>query len=154
MPVFAARYVDPALGFTLGWNYWYQLAIGVPIEVTVAALIIDYWHNSVPTVVWITILFLPMILINLLPVNIYGEAEFVFGAIKVTTIVGLILLMFIIDLGGTPKGDRIGFRYWKNPGPMREYLHTGALGRFLAFWKVFIQATFRYELVERLSFFS
>jgi yeast amino acid transporter len=22
VPVFAARYVDPALGFTLGWNYW------------------------------------------------------------------------------------------------------------------------------------
>lgn len=22
VPIFAARYVDPALGFTLGWNYW------------------------------------------------------------------------------------------------------------------------------------
>lgn len=22
VPVFAARFVDPALGFTLGWNYW------------------------------------------------------------------------------------------------------------------------------------
>lgn len=144
VPVFAARYVDPALGFTLGWNYWYQLAIGVPIEVTVSALIIDYWSNSVPTVVWITILFIPMVVINLLPVHVYGEAEFVFGAIKLTTIVGLIILMFIIDLGGTPKGDRIGFRYWDNPGPMREYLKTGSLGRFLAFWKVFIQATFSY----------
>lgn len=50
--------------------------------------------------------------------------------------------MAIIDLGGTPKGDRIGFRYWDNPGLMREYLKTGSLGRFLAFWKVFIQATF------------
>ena len=144
VPVFAARYVDPALGFTLGWNYWYQLAIGVPIEVTVAALIIDYWSNSVPTVVWITILFIPMVVINLFPVHVYGEAEFVFGAIKLTTIIGLIILMFIIDLGGTPKGDRIGFRYWVNPGPMNEYLKTGALGRFLAFWKVFIQATFSY----------
>lgn len=144
VPVFAARYVDPALGFTLGWNYWYQLAIGVPIEVTVSALIIDYWSNSVPTVVWITILFIPMVVINLLPVHVYGEAEFVFGAIKLTTIIGLIILMFIIDLGGTPKGDRIGFRYWDNPGPMNEYLKTGSLGRFLAFWKVFIQATFSY----------
>ncbi len=31
-----------------------------------------------------------------------------------------------------------------NPGPMNEYLEPGALGRFLAFWKVFIQATFSY----------
>ncbi|KAF4778167.1 amino acid permease [Colletotrichum scovillei] len=22
VPIFAARFVDPALGFTLGWNYW------------------------------------------------------------------------------------------------------------------------------------
>ena len=41
-----------------------------------------------------------MILINCVPVNFYGETEVVFGAIKLTTIVGLILLMLIIDLGG------------------------------------------------------
>ena len=116
----------------------------MPIEVTVAALVIDYWSNSVPTVVWITVLFIPMILVNLFPVHIYGEAEFIFGAIKLTTIIGLIIMMFVIDLGGTPKGDRIGFRYWITPGSMREYLKTGSLGRFLAFWKVFIQATFSY----------
>jgi amino acid transporter len=144
VPVYAARFVDPALGFTLGWNYWYQFAIGVPIEVSAAALVLDFWPNSVPTVVWITIIFVLIIVINCFPVRIYGEVEFVFGAIKLTTIMGLILLMFIIDLGGAPTHDRIGFRYWKNPGPMNEYLEPGALGRFLAFVKVFIQATFSY----------
>lgn len=144
VPVYAARFVDPALGFTLGWNYWYQFAIGVPIEISASALIIDYWPNAVPTAAWITILFVPMILINCVPVKVYGETEFVFGAIKLTTIVGLILLMLIIDLGGAPTGDRIGFRYWINPGPMLTYLKEGSLGRFLAFWKVFIQATFSY----------
>ncbi|CRG87853.1 Proline-specific permease [Talaromyces islandicus] len=144
VPVYAARYVDPALGFTLGWNYWYQFAIGVPIEISAAALIIDYWPNSVPTAVWITILLIAVVGINLFPVKIYGEAEFTLGAIKLTTICGLILLMFITTLGGTPSHDRIGFRYWKNPGPMLEYLEQGALGRFLAFFKVFISATFAY----------
>ncbi|KAK4621235.1 putative proline-specific permease put4 [Fulvia fulva] len=144
VPIYAARFVDPALGFVLGWNYWNQLAIGVPIETTVSAIIIDFWPNSVSTAVWITILTIPMIVVNCLPVNFYGEAEFIFGAIKLTTIMGLILLMLIIDLGGTPSGDRIGFRYWITPGPMNTYLRPGALGRFLAFWKVSIQATFAY----------
>ncbi|KAJ9502854.1 hypothetical protein H2202_001976 [Exophiala xenobiotica] len=144
VPVFAARFVDPALGFTLGWNYWYQLAIGVPIELSAAAVVIGYWPNSVSNAVWITVLFIPMVIVNCLPVRVYGEAEFVFGAIKLTTIVGLILLMFIITLGGAPNHDRIGFRYWDHPGPMLEYLETGALGRFLAFWKIFISATFSY----------
>ncbi|KZV85960.1 proline-specific permease [Exidia glandulosa HHB12029] len=144
VPIFAARYVDPALGFTLGWNYWYQFAIGVPIEVTVAVVVMDFWDHSVPKVALITIFFAAMVIVNCFPVRIYGEAEFFFGTIKLTTIVALILLMFIITLGGSPSGDRIGFRYWKDPGPLNEYLEPGALGRFLAFWKVFIQATFAY----------
>lgn len=144
VPIFAARFVDPALGFTLGWNYWYQFAIGVPIEVTVSVVILDFWDHSIPAAALITIFFLPMVIVNCFPVRIYGEAEFAFGAIKLTTIVGLILLMFIITVGGAPTGGPIGFRYWNDPGPMNEYLRPGALGRFLAFWKVFIQATFSY----------
>lgn len=144
VPVYASRFVDEALGFTLGWNYWYQFAIGVPIEISAAALVIDYWPNNVSSAVWITALYVVIFAINSLPVRVYGEVEFVLGSIKLTTILGLMLLMLIITLGGTPTHDRIGFRYWDHPGPMNEYLETGSLGRFLAFWKVFIQATFSY----------
>lgn len=144
VPIFATRYVDEALGFTLGWNYWYQFAIGVPIEVTVCVVILDYWEHAVPKVALVSIFFVAMVVVNCLPVRIYGEAEFFFGAIKLTTIVGLIILMLVVTCGGTPSGDVIGFRYWRNPGPMNEYLKEGALGRFLGFWKVFIQATFAY----------
>lgn len=146
VPVYAARYVDDALGFTLSWNYWYQLAIGVPIECVVGAIVIKYWPGArdVPDAALVTMLFVAMIVTNLLPVRWYGELEFVFGAIKLTTILGLILLMLIITSGGAPEGGAIGFRYWHNPGAMLPYLETGALGRFLAFWKVFIQATFAY----------
>lgn len=104
----------------------YQLAIGVPIEVTVSALIVEYWPNSVPVGAWVTIFWIPMVVINLFPVRVYGEAEFVFGAIKITTIIGLILLMLIITCGGAPNGDAIGFRYWRNPGAMNEVSHQPA----------------------------
>ena len=104
----------------------YQLAIGVPIEVTVSALIVEYWPNSVHVGLWVTIFWIPMVVVNLLPVRFYGEAEFVFGAIKITTIIGLILLMLIITCGGAPNGDAIGFRYWRNPGAMNEVSHQSA----------------------------
>ncbi|KAF7592247.1 hypothetical protein BBP40_000448 [Aspergillus hancockii] len=143
-PVYAARFVDEALGFALGWNYWYQFAMGVPIEVSAAAIVIGYWPNTVSSGVWITILFVPLVIVNCFPVRAYGELEFIFGAIKLTTIVGLMILMLVITLGGAPTHDRIGFRYWKDPGPMQEYLKTGASGRFLAFLKVFVQAVFSY----------
>lgn len=144
VPVYASRFVDEALGFTLGWNYWYQFAIGVPIEISAAALVIDYWPNNIPSAVWITVLYVVIFAINCLPVRVYGEMEFFLGSIKLITIIGLMLLMLIITLGGAPTHDRIGFRYWQHPGPMNQYLEDGSLGRFLAFWKVFIQATFSY----------
>ncbi|KAJ8112219.1 hypothetical protein ONZ43_g5442 [Nemania bipapillata] len=142
VPIYAARYVDEAFGFAVAWNYWWQIAVGVPVEVTVSIVVVDYWPNNVPTAALITLFLFVLVVVNCFPVRIYGEAEFVFGAVKLTTIVGLILLMFIITLGGTPNGERIGFRYWRDPGPMNEYLRPGSLGRFLAFFKVFIQATF------------
>jgi amino acid transporter len=57
----------------------------------------------------------------------------------------LIVLGVILDLGGGPDHDRIGFRYWKNPGPFVQYDGiAGAKGRFLGFSKVFTQAAFSY----------
>ncbi len=146
--VFASRYVDPSLGFAVQWSYWYQNGIGVPIEISAAAVVLDYWPAAaahISQAALITVFLVPMIVINCLPVRMYGEAEFAFGAIKLTTIIGLLILMFLISVGGvTPDHKPIGFKYWSDPGPMNAYLVPGALGRFLAFFKVFINATFSY----------
>ena len=56
---------------------------------------------------------------------------------------GLIILGLILDLGGGPDHDRVGFRYWKHPGPFVQYDGiAGAKGRFLGFWTVMAQAAF------------
>ena len=51
-------------------------------------------------------------------VRVFGEAEFWLSSFKILTLVGLMLFGIIIDLGGNPSRDRIGFRYWVHPGPM------------------------------------
>lgn len=53
-----------------------------------------------------------VIAINFLGTRAFGECEFWFASIKVLTIIGLIILGLVIDLGGAPTHDRIGFRYW------------------------------------------
>lgn len=63
------------------------------------------------------------------------------ASLKLLLLVGLILLTFITMLGGNPKHDRYGFRYWKD-GAMHEYHSTGATGRFLGWWKVVLYAGF------------
>ncbi len=82
---------------------------------------------------------------NILHAGAYGECEFVFASLKVITITGLIILGIVLDLGGGPNHDRIGFRYWKNPGPFTQFSDiAGSKGRFLAWWAVMTQAAFSF----------
>lgn len=67
------------------------------------------------------------------------------SSIKVITIIGLILLGITLDLGGGPNHDRIGFRYWKNPGPFVNFDGIqGVKGHFLGWSRVVTQAAFSY----------
>jgi amino acid transporter len=63
-------------------------------------------------------------------------------------IIGLIIGGLVIDLGGAPNHERIGFRYWKSPGAFNEYIDGGATGRFLAIWKVLLSAAFSYGNIQ------
>jgi len=141
----AERFVDPAFSFTMGWNYWYNWTIILPAELSAAAVLISFWNDTINQAAWISIFLVVVVIINMFGAGVYGEAEFIFASIKVITIVGLIILGIVLDLGGGPSHDRIGFRYWKNPGPFVQYNGIeGATGRFLAWWAVMTQAAFSF----------
>jgi len=57
----------------------------------------------------------------------------------------------IIDLGGVKGVPRIGFRYWKDPGPFVPYIASGSWGKFLGFWSVLISAVFSFSGVESIA---
>ncbi|CAG8957966.1 hypothetical protein HYFRA_00000309 [Hymenoscyphus fraxineus] len=153
IPQFCARYVDDAMGFAVGWNTWYQAAITLCVEISAASIVINYWEGArhISVAVWITIIIIVVLGLNIFAVAIYGEAEFVFASIKIITIVGLLLMAFIVDLGGGPKKDRLGFRFWKKPGAMKEYDSTGDTGRFLGLFNVLVNAAFSYGGVEMVA---
>jgi amino acid transporter len=85
-------------------------------------------------------------------VSIYGEAEFIFASVKIVTIVGLLLLAFIIDLGGSPDQGRLGFRYWSEPyAAMKAYVGVGNTGRFAGLFATLVNAAFSYGGVEMVA---
>jgi amino acid transporter len=84
----------------------------------------------------------------MLPARYFGETEFWMAIVKVTVLSGLILLCFIISMGGSPKGDRIGFRYWNEPGAFAKYLLPGSTGTLLGFWACICQAAFMFMGTE------
>ncbi|KAF8550181.1 amino acid permease [Imleria badia] len=147
----AERFVDPAFAFAIGWNYWYQWTVTLPTELSAAAVIIGYWDKKTDPAVWITVCLVVAIAINALGVGAYGETEFWFSSIKIITLTGLIILGIIIDLGGGPNHDLIGFRYWKNPGPFTDYYGPGPKGHFLGTCSITTQAMFAYVGTEAVA---
>ncbi|KAI9715363.1 MAG: hypothetical protein M1812_006008 [Candelaria pacifica] len=153
IPQFCARYVDPAMGFAVGYNNWYNSSITLCAEISAAAVVIGFWNGAaeVNVAAWISLIIVLVICLNIFAVSIYGEAEFVFASVKIITIVGLILMALCLDLGGGPTHDRLGFRYWKNPGAMKTYKSVGATGRFLGLFSTLVNAAFSYGGVEMVA---
>ncbi|KAI9927661.1 hypothetical protein MW887_003282 [Aspergillus wentii] len=144
---YAVRFCDPALGFAMGWTYWFKYIIVTPNQLTAGALVISYWVDTerVNAGVWITIFLVLIVCINYFGVQFFGEFEFWLSSFKVIVIIGLILLSFILMLGGGPDHDRKGFRYWKEPGAFASYIDDDhPVGKFYAFWATMVSATFAY----------
>ena len=56
---YAARFVDPALGFAMGWNL-VQLAVTIAAELAAATVLIKYWFPDSSSMLW-SLLFLVLI---------------------------------------------------------------------------------------------
>uniref|UniRef100_A0A8H7K2R5 Amino acid permease/ SLC12A domain-containing protein n=1 Tax=Bionectria ochroleuca TaxID=29856 RepID=A0A8H7K2R5_BIOOC len=145
-----SRFVDPALGFAIGWNQWYNCAIAIAGETSGAVILIQFWSDINPAA-WISIVLAVIFVLNFVAVSIYGEAEFMFASIKIITIIGLLILGLVIDLGGAPNHDRLGFRYWIHPGAMREYIAGGATGRFLGLFSTLVSALYAFGGAEQVA---
>ncbi len=108
---YASRFVDPALGFTLGWNYWFCWSICVAAELVAGSIIVKFWFPNTNTTLW-SILFLIIIFgLNMLSAKAYGESEYWFASIKVATII-IFLIVGVLMIFGIFKNDSPGFSNW------------------------------------------
>ena len=83
---YASKYVDPAFGFAMGWNYWFNWAITVAVDISTIALIMKFWLPNVPGWIWSLIALALVVLINALTVKAFGETEYWLALIKVVTV--------------------------------------------------------------------
>ncbi|EUC42059.1 hypothetical protein COCMIDRAFT_29244 [Bipolaris oryzae ATCC 44560] len=149
---YATRFCDPALGFALGWCYFAKYIITTPNQLTASALIIQEWKSreEVNPGVWIAIFLVAICAINYFGIKFFGELEFWLSSIKVITIVGIILLSFLLAVGAGP-GGATGFKYYNNPGAFRPYIASGSEGKFYGFWSSLVNAVFAYLGTELIG---
>lgn len=137
---FANRYVDSSMGFCVGWVYWANWAVGVAVELTGVAIIMEYWVNSINSVVWSIIALVIVACFNLFSVKGYGEVEYWFSFIKVITVVIFIIVGLGVDTGSI-GGVYHGSNNWHIPG-------APFVGGFLGFFNCLITAAFSFNGVE------
>ncbi|ODQ78553.1 hypothetical protein BABINDRAFT_162759 [Babjeviella inositovora NRRL Y-12698] len=113
---YATRFIDPSIGFAVGWNYFLQFVTLMPLELVAASITIQYWNTTINPDVWVCIFYVVVITINFFGVKGYGEAEFVFSTIKVIAVIGFIILGIVLAAGGAPNGFSPGTQYWHVPG--------------------------------------
>ncbi|GAB0135272.1 hypothetical protein EsDP_00003616 [Epichloe bromicola] len=142
--VYASRFVDPTLGFAMGWIYWFSWSITFGVELTAAGLIIQLWNDTISIGVWIAIFWVMFTAVNFFPVRYFGEMEMWFSSVKVITVIGFIIFAICVNAGAGQQGY-IGFKYWTYPGAFREYLVEGGIGKFVGFWSVLVTAGFSYQ---------
>ncbi|WP_280495696.1 amino acid permease [Nocardia asiatica] len=102
---YAHEFLGRFAGFVTGWSYWAVWVSTCMAEITVAGKYVQYWFDIPP---WITALVVLAVMFgaNLISVRLFGEGEFWFSAIKVTAIIGMILLgigVLLIGFGNAPN---------------------------------------------------
>jgi yeast amino acid transporter len=138
----ASRYVDPAVGFALGWTYFFGGSMLVCVEHAAVAAVIQYWNTDINPAVWISISIVVCYTLNVAAVQWYGESEFIMASTKIILLAGLIMLTFITMVGGNPQHDVYGFRYWTGGLAMHPYYAAGVAGNFLGWWSCVRYAAF------------
>ncbi|WP_349515552.1 amino acid permease [Leuconostoc suionicum] len=89
---YAGKYVDPALGFAMGWNYWFNWAITLAVDIVAVGLVAEFWFPHTPGWIFSAGALLLIFLINIFSVGTFGEAEFWLSMIKVITIIAFLVV--------------------------------------------------------------
>ncbi len=134
---YSKTYVGKSFGFAMGYNYWFNWAITIAVEISASSLIMSYWFPHVSSWIFSLLFFTAVLLFNILSVIVYGEIEYFLSFLKVS-----VIIVFII-LGGVAlfQQPQFGIHNWQiGDAPF----HTGWLG-FIA---IFLFAGFSFQGTE------
>ncbi len=137
---YAARYVDPAFGFALGWNYWLNWATCLATELVAAAILMKFWFPGTTATLWSAVFLALIFGLNILSTKAYGESEYWFAGIKVSTVI-IFLIVGTLIIFGVIGGKSPGFSNWV----VGEAPFVGGIGAIVA---VFMIAGFSFQGTE------
>ncbi|GAA5865177.1 hypothetical protein JCM8547_008304 [Rhodosporidiobolus lusitaniae] len=151
----SSRYLDDAVGFAVGWNFWIlEIALSI-FEVTACGVVLSYWKSAaeINISIIITVIIATYGVLNCWDARYFAHAEFTLALGKILLIIGLLIMTFLTMLGVNPLHDRFGFRFWRDPGPFTGPFpsHPDNTNLFEGFLSCVIVACFTVAGPEYLS---
>lgn len=138
---YATKFVDPAFGFAMGWNYWFNWAITLAVDAATVGVVMNYWLPGTHQWIWSTLALILIFGINILSVKSFGETEFWMSIIKVVTVI-IFLAVGLLTIFGI-LGTHIDVVSNLTAG------HTGGfVGGFPAILAVFVVAGYSFQGTE------
>jgi amino acid transporter len=78
---------------------------------------LGYWTPKVPSYGWVLLWWGCYQVTTFFGVVVWGEMEFYFSCWKLICILGGFIAAILLNTGAV-GGEYIGFRYWRDPGPI------------------------------------
>ena len=146
---YAERFVDPSLGFAVGWNYWFSWAITLAAELVAGSLIVKFWFPHSNSTFWALGFFALLLALNLLSVKAYAEAEYWFSSIKVATVL-IFLLVGVLMIAGLFGDHNAGFGNW-TLADAKSATRAPFVGGLSSMLLVFLVAGFAFQGTESVG---
>lgn len=125
---YAREFYGEKMAFAAGWMYWLNWAMTSVADVTAAALYMNFfqqyvpWLQGIPQWIFALSALLLVLVMNLLSVKVFGELEFWFSLLKVSSLVAFLCIGIYFVVTGTPvDGHTPGFSLITNHGGFFPY---------------------------------
>lgn len=147
---YAREFFGEKAAFVSGWFYWINWAMTTIVDITAAAVYMNFfgkfvpWIGAVPQWTWALIALVVVLSVNLVSVKVFGELEFWFALIKVAALVAFLLVGIYFVVFGTPNGSPVGFSLIADNG---GFLPNGILPAILLMQGV----VFAYASIELIG---
>ncbi len=110
---YTAEFVSPAIACGVGWTYWLSWVTYIPAECLSAGIIMQYF-TGINIYIWSILFGFLITFVNLAKVDLFGEIEFWLSIIKITALLGFVIISFFIFFGiihGPQPSTIIGTKY-------------------------------------------
>ena len=107
------RFVDDNVALANGWLYYLQWAVTLPLELTAAGFVIQFWDDqkTINIAVWISIVFAIVLVLNIIGTLGFAEEEYWSAVLKLITVGIFIISAIVFVCGGGPKSGEFGSYY-------------------------------------------